>query len=654
MNDEAWLEANQRALMAELALLCERLERAAAAGPCEAPASEERTRDLEEARKALRTPSALDELCRAFSLSAFERALLLLCAGVELEGRVGALCAAAHGDTQRQWATLGLALAVLPGAHWSAFTPEAPLRRFLLVEVEARGSLTASPVRVAERVLHHLVGLEGLEERLLGRVEPLVPPEWLLASHHERAQRVARAWSQPGAPRLLLIGAELASLREVGAAACGLKELQPLALHASAIPAAAEEQELLCRLLERESLLSGRACLLECEEEGPVAARALALAERLRAPLLILAREPLRPLRQPLLQVEVPPPGAGEQRALWRGLLGPHAGALEAELDTAVAQFSLAPSAVRSAAAEVVARTAEARPEQLGAVLWEACRAQARPRLEGLAQRLEPSARWEDLVLPLEQLEILRGLPAQVRQRTRVHEEWGFGARGARGLGLAVLFHGPSGTGKTLAAEVLASELKLDLYRIDLSQVVDKYIGETEKNLRRLFDAADAGGAVLLFDEADALFGQRSEVKDSHDRHANIEVGYLLQRLESYRGLAILTTNMRDALDVAFLRRLRFLVEFPFPDVAQRRELWRRAFPAGTPTERLDWERLARLGVAGGHIRNMALTAAFLAADAGEPVRMSHLRRAARAEYAKLRKPCTELEGSEWSQEERP
>jgi SpoVK/Ycf46/Vps4 family AAA+-type ATPase len=212
-----------------------------------------------------------------------------------------------------------------------------------------------------------------------------------------------------------------------------------------------------------------------------------------------------------------------------------------------------------------------------------------------------------------------------------------------------VLFHGPSGTGKTLAAEVLAAELGLDLYRIDLSQVVDKYIGETEKNLRRLFDAADAGGAVLLFDEADALFGRRSEVKDSHDRHANIEVGYLLQRLESYRGLAILTTNLRDALDGAFLRRLRFVVEFPFPDAAQRRELWRRTFPPGTPTEGLDWERLARLGVAGGHIRNIALGAAFLAADANEPVRMAHVQRAARAEYTKLKKPCTELEGAGWN-----
>jgi SpoVK/Ycf46/Vps4 family AAA+-type ATPase len=211
------------------------------------------------------------------------------------------------------------------------------------------------------------------------------------------------------------------------------------------------------------------------------------------------------------------------------------------------------------------------------------------------------------------------------------------------------MFAGPSGTGKTLAAEVLANELRLDLYRIDLSQVVSKYIGETEKNLRRVFDAAEDGGAVLLFDEADALFGRRSEVKDSHDRYANIEVSYLLQRMEEYRGLAILTTNRKDALDPAFLRRIRFVVPFPFPDAALRERIWRCIFPPATPTEELDAHRLSRLNVAGGNIRNMALNAAFLAAESGEPVRMRHLSIAARSEFAKLEKPLpdTELEGWE-------
>jgi SpoVK/Ycf46/Vps4 family AAA+-type ATPase len=196
---------------------------------------------------------------------------------------------------------------------------------------------------------------------------------------------------------------------------------------------------------------------------------------------------------------------------------------------------------------------------------------------------------------------------------------------------------------------VLAGELRLDLYRIDLSQVVSKYIGETEKNLRRVFDAAEEGGAVLLFDEADALFGKRSEVKDSHDRYANIEVSYLLQRMESYRGLAILTTNMKGELDPAFLRRLRFIVRFPFPDAAQRAGIWDRIFPPETPTEGLDVQKLARLNVAGGNIRNIALQAAFLAADEGGPVRMNHLLRAAYTECAKLERPLTEAEIGGWA-----
>jgi len=208
--------------------------------------------------------------------------------------------------------------------------------------------------------------------------------------------------------------------------------------------------------------------------------------------------------------------------------------------------------------------------------------------------------------------------------------------RSARGLGITALFMGPSGTGKTLAAEVLANELKLDLYRIDLSQVVSKYIGETERNLGRVFDAAEAGGAVLLFDEADALFGKRSEVKDSHDRYANIEVGYLLQRMEAYRGLAILTTNLRASLDPAFQRRIAFMVEFAMPDEAQRRAIWSTIFPAQLPTEGLDCERLGRLPLSGGSIRNIALAAAYAAADHDAPVGMAHIAAAARIEYVKL------------------
>jgi SpoVK/Ycf46/Vps4 family AAA+-type ATPase len=277
------------------------------------------------------------------------------------------------------------------------------------------------------------------------------------------------------------------------------------------------------------------------------------------------------------------------------------------------------------------------------------CRAYARRSLESLALRVEPHAAWEDLILPELQIDTLRQLVAQVRQRFIVHDAWGFAGRYGRGLGVTALFAGPSGTGKTMAAEVLAAGLQMDLFQIDLAAVVSKYIGETEKNLRRVFDAAEESGAVLLFDEADALFGKRSEVRDSHDRYANLEISYLLQRMESYNGLAVLTTNMRHALDTAFLRRIRFIVQFPFPDGQLRQRIWERVFPAETPVGALDYARLAQLNVSGGIIRNIATHAAFLAADAGAAVEMAHVLRASKVEYAKLDKPLTAAELGGWA-----
>jgi SpoVK/Ycf46/Vps4 family AAA+-type ATPase len=238
----------------------------------------------------------------------------------------------------------------------------------------------------------------------------------------------------------------------------------------------------------------------------------------------------------------------------------------------------------------------------------------------------------------------LRQIAAQVDARWRVYDEWGFRARMNRGLGISALFAGESGTGKTMAAEVLARALGLDLYRIDLSSVVSKYIGETEKNLRRVFDAAEQGGAILFFDEADALFGKRSEVKDSHDRYANIEINYLLQRIEAFNGLAILATNMKSAIDAAFVRRLRFIVSFAHPGPAERRQIWQRAFPASVPRQRLDYEQLARLNLTGGNIHTVALNAAFLAAKAGTEVSMPLVLSAARSELRKLERPINEAE----------
>jgi hypothetical protein len=425
------------------------------------------------------------------------------------------------------------------------------------------------------------------------------------------------------------------------------------ALSSDTLPVAANEVETLRRVWEREAALSRSALLVEADPlEVNDGARAAALArfvDRAAGAILVASREPLRGLTRTTLRLDVAPPVLAEQRQVWVDVLGPRAAEVNGQIDDLVAQFSLSTQSLRGASAQAQGELhAPGSAEPLATVLWDACRAQARSRLEDLAQRIEPTANWDDLVLAEPQRLALHDIAQQVRARATVYERWGFASRSARGLGITALFAGPSGTGKTMAAEVLANDLRLDLYAIDLSSVVSKYIGETEKNLRRVFDAAEEGGAILLFDEADALFGKRTEVKDSHDRYANIEVSYLLQRMEAYRGLAILTTNLKSGLDAAFMRRLRFVVQFAFPDAVQRAQIWSRVFPIETPAVGLDHAKLARLNVAGGNIRTIALNAAFIAAGANQPVGMAHLLRAASAEYVKLERALTDAEIGGW------
>ena len=277
-------------------------------------------------------------------------------------------------------------------------------------------------------------------------------------------------------------------------------------------------------------------------------------------------------------------PPISEQVEIWRHAVPPSVQCPEDALEGVASQFRSSTSAVEEVAASLRGSLGvNAPPAEVGRALQRACRVASRQRLDSLAARISSTVGWEDLVVPEHAAKALREIAAQLRQRALVYEKWGLAGAGDRGLGISALFHGESGTGKTLAAEVIANEMALDLFRVDLSRVVSKYIGETEKNLRRVFDAAEESGAILLFDEADALFGKRSEVRDSHDRYANIEVSYLLSRMETYRGLAILTTNFRQALDQAFTRRLRFVVHFAFPDASQRAAIWARAFPPRRP-----------------------------------------------------------------------
>jgi SpoVK/Ycf46/Vps4 family AAA+-type ATPase len=277
--------------------------------------------------------------------------------------------------------------------------------------------------------------------------------------------------------------------------------------------------------------------------------------------------------------------------------------------------------------------------------IWMAARNLPRHKLGELTQKINPIFTWDDIVLPIDIKKHLKELCQQVENQNKVYNEWGVSKKLSRGLGLTVLFSGSSGTGKTMAAEVIANELNLDLYRIDLSSIVNKYIGETEKNLRKVFDEAEKSHAILFFDEADALFGKRTEIKDSHDRYANIEINYLLQKMEEYKGLCILATNMKKAIDKAFTRRIRIVIEFPIPNLNQRKEIWKKGFEPNIPYNGIDFDFLAtQFKITGGNIRNITLNAAFLAAAENKNVYMSHLINATKREFNKIGKLCLESE----------
>jgi AAA+ superfamily predicted ATPase len=589
--------------------------------------------------------SALARIAATFALTPFERDVLALCAAVELDAATADLVAEMHGDPARRQLTFALVLARLAAPHWDAIVPDAPLRRYRLVELEPHGLLAETPVRIAERVLHALLGVDGLDERLAARVTPLRARTGVVPSHADAVERAVAAWSADAPwPCIALLGDDAAGKDAIAAEIAARLGLRAYRVAAAVIPDDAVDREAFARLWEREAALVPALLAIDVAGDADPARReaVAAIAERLRGALVINCAEAPRPRGRAVLAADIALPLRAEQRTLWRDGLGERGAALNGKLDRVTAQFHLDAASIGEIGDEI------AGAPDLGAALWSAARRRARPRLDDLAQRVATRATFDDLVLPPEQTEQLRQIVAHVRGRTRVYDDWGF-ARDDRGLGVAALFHGPSGTGKTLAAEVIARELDLDCYRVDLSAVVSKYIGETERNLRRVFDAAEAGGAVLLFDEADALWGRRTEVRDSHDRYANIEVSYLLQRMESYRGLAILTTNMRQAIDGAFMRRLRFVVDFPFPGRAQRAAIWRAVFPPQTPLDGVDFTALAQLNVAGGGIRNIALHAAFLAADDGVPVRAAHLLRAARAEYAKNDQTLAPTELAGWA-----
>lgn len=597
-------------------------------------------------------PAELKYLCQRLKLSRFERDLLLLCLGMELDPSFPSLCAQAQKDENLPWPTFQLALGTLPDASWEGLLTDAPLRFWSLIEIGKGNTLLRSPLSLPERVMHFLCGLDCPDERLLGILDSESAAYYLSASRQKLADQLARVLATPNleGAAYQLYGANPVDRLSVATQACLILGRPLHVLAVERLPSASAELTAFIRLWQREVLLSGRILYIEYENdtlaESGGDGRSLALSrviEEVRGATILGARERRSVHMRPLVYLEVNGPSMLEQYNVWCSALDGHLPELKPRLGHLVSQFSLDEAAIRAAAASLEEGSGISVDETSHA-LWQFCRHHTRPRMGTLATSIEPRAKMDDLILPDRQKQLLMDLISQVRLRLQVYEHWGFSGKSSRGLGISALLYGTSGTGKTMAAEVLAGMLDLSLYRIDLSAVISKYIGETEKNLARIFDAAEGGGAVLLFDEADALFGKRSEVKDSHDRHANIEVAYLLQRIESFRGLVIMTTNLKENIDQAFLRRIRFVLRFPFPEEHEREQIWQRTFPEACPLDGLDYRRLAKLNIAGGNIRNIAINAAFFAADEGVAIGMRHVLQAAEHEYDKMERVMLEIQ----------
>ncbi|MDX3134135.1 ATP-binding protein [Streptomyces europaeiscabiei] len=601
--------------------------------------------DFEAAEAAPDGP--LERLAARLGLTELDTRILLIALAPDLDRSYEQLYGYLNDDVSRRRATVGLALDLcgLP-AHLAQararFLPSAPLSVLGLVTVEEpERPFLGRTLRVPDRLVAHLLGDDTLDAALVGPVRPLAPPPYLAAHSPSSSQSSVEdgGFTARLAARLAAapVTVHLREHREgdgLMRASAALRAAGVEALHFTPPADGAEPDGLLPRLL-REARLRGCAIVVSPlpEKPGPLF-RALTAAD---VSVLFTGAQPYDPHwcdRDPLV-LDVPRPPSGAVDA-WSAALGAGSEGPGFDLAATVAPYRLGGDRIARAARAAVDLAAFDGTEVTAAHLRLAARLQSASGLERHARRIRPDVGWGDLVLPDKPLAQLRELALRARHRDRVLGDWRLSAGGGRGHGVLGLFAGESGTGKTLSAEVVAAELGLDLYVVQLSSIVDKYVGETEKNLERIFTEADRTDAVLLFDEADAVFGKRSEVKDSHDKYANMESAYLLQRLESFDGIALLTTNLRANIDEAFTRRLDLVVDFPFPDAAQRLALWRHSLAAVPRADDSDPAAVARdFELAGGSIRSAVVTAAYAAAGRAGSVTTADLREGAEREYRK-------------------
>jgi ATPases of the AAA+ class len=640
-----------------------------------------------EQRRALslkeETHLPLWHLSRIFNLTRFEERCLLLCLAPEMNRKYEKLYAYLQDDITRKKPCIDLLLELSANSAQErlsarlAFDPNAPLLKYRLLQIsdnsiDGPAPLLARPVKLDDRIVNFLLGFNQLDERFETLARLASPrEEGGQAGFNQEIKSRALSFihshlsgTEGRAQSLLLYlhGPYGSGTGALVRAICGDLELPLIIADVARIlsgPLAFEEA---MRLLGREAVLQPAALcfenldslLAEAQKHAAELKSLIEVTETFSRLTFLTGRRDWVPHqllgKQAFISVELPMPKDKEREHIWKDQFS-EPPARGVDLGALASKFRFTPGQIRDAfiAAQTLARWRAPLDEQVTMEdLDAACRMQSSLRIGILARKIKPGYGWQDIVLPPDQLAQIREISNQARFRHIVFGEWGFDRKLSLGKGLNALFSGPPGTGKTMAAEVIANELRLDLYKIDLSQVVSKYIGETEKNLHQIFHEAQSSGAILFFDEADALFGKRSEVKDAHDRYANIEIGYLLQKMEEYDGVAILATNLRQNMDEAFVRRMQFIIEFPFPDEEDRRRIWAVTFPTEAPlASDVDFAALAReIKLAGGNIKNIALAAAFDAASDGKVIRMPHIARAARREFQKLGRTWNESASS--------
>ncbi|WP_245627281.1 ATP-binding protein [Kribbia dieselivorans] len=583
----------------------------------------------------------LAELARSCELSPLDVDLLLVALAADLDSRFYHLFGYLNDDVTRRRPTASVALAMcgvplISAAGRDRLTSGPLVRTGLIVLEDPDRPFPCRSLRATDRVVSHLLGIDTPDAAVAAVLHPTPAIAWGDGS------AVADAMST---------GITLAYLREPPTGSgllLGVDVLARLGLEALVVDLGALQRQpdpvSVARAVAREARLTGRGVVLGPVTDVTLTADLLEALEAHPLPLIVYGSGSWDPAwsADPPLLVSVPGSTPAERGELWRSALSD----VDFDPGYATSQFLLRPTQVARAAE---AARAQSRLSGDGRVTVEAVRAGARGEndatLQRLARRIEPAVGWSDLALPIPTMTALQEVAARARHREKVLGEWAMRPGGGRGIGVAALFSGDSGTGKTMSAEVIAGELGLDLYVVDLATVIDKYVGETEKNLDQIFEAASGVNGVLLFDEADAVFGKRSEVKDAHDRYANVESAFLLQRMESFDGLAILSTNLRANIDEAFTRRIDVLVDFPMPDAAQRLALWRMSLKTLPQSETLDLEFCANaFELSGGGIRSAAVTAAYLAANADCPVTMAQVVMAVQREYRKLGRLCVEKE----------